>query len=91
MVKIDLRLVRTAIRQGTAERAHAFTEQVPGFIDVHQDSVGAPLPHHLLRTEPGKSFRSSIPVGNPPLQIGKIDTLMKVVQDQFEEEVVHQV
>jgi hypothetical protein len=87
MVKIDFRFVRAPVCQGTTERTDSFTEQIPGVINVHQDISRAILPHHFLRTESSKSFRAFVPIRNPSLQIGEVDTVMKVVEDHFEEDI----
>jgi len=87
MVKINVRPMRTTIRDDTAERALSPTEQAPGVVDVHQDVVATACSYNFFGAVSGKLFRGLVPVGNPTLQISEVNSVKKVVQYPFEETV----
>jgi hypothetical protein len=85
VVKVNIRPVLKAIRQGMAERAVSLTKQTPRLVHMHYKVVSATLPQNFLSFVACKVFRGAIPISDPAFPIGEVHTVRKRIHHVFEQ------
>jgi hypothetical protein len=79
----NLRLTESAVQHGRCERTHSGAQMTALTVDVIQDIVSAGSADHFICGKSGNPLRRFVPVGDYPLAIDEIQTIIEVIKNIF--------